>query len=265
MSDNQNAVTTIQPEVFSANLPVTRSMMDDLKEQRLLLREFVQSQLRKDVDFGIIPGTQKPSLYKPGAEKMRGLFGLNLVLDCTSKELDRVQNFAMFTYKAKVFRGEKLIAECEGSANSQEVKYRERSVWKDGAKSKEATPVCDILNTLQKMAQKRAFVGGIILAVGASDFFTQDIDDPQDARSIGTLPREEKGPSNIPAIKTVSSQPKENNQNKSVFVEAVVSYDDRELAKKAGFRFEKESKKWIKEITLDDFHKNSFGFEIREV
>src|SRR5207253_1530601 len=38
-------------------------------------------------------------------------------------------------------------------------------------------PAGEILNTLQKMAQKRAYVGAVIIAVGASDFFTHDIED----------------------------------------------------------------------------------------
>ena len=37
--------------------------------------------------------------------------------------------------------------------------------------------VCDQVNTLQKMAQKRALVGATLLAVNASEFFTQDMED----------------------------------------------------------------------------------------
>jgi hypothetical protein len=32
-------------------------------------------------------------------------------------------------------------------------------------------------NTIMKMAQKRAFVGAILIATGASEYFTQDIED----------------------------------------------------------------------------------------
>lgn len=37
--------------------------------------------------------------------------------------------------------------------------------------------VGDLLNTLRKMAQKRTLVGGVLLATGASAFFTQDVED----------------------------------------------------------------------------------------
>jgi hypothetical protein len=46
------------------------------------------------------------------------------------------------------------------------------------AAGKVANPdVCDQVNTIQKMAQKRALVAATLLAVNASDFFTQDVED----------------------------------------------------------------------------------------
>lgn len=39
----------------------------------------------------------------------------------------------------------------------------------------------DIVNTLQKMAQKRALIGSVLVAVNASDYFTQDLDDMSSA------------------------------------------------------------------------------------
>jgi hypothetical protein len=44
-------------------------------------------------------------------------------------------------------------------------------------------------NTLQKMAQKRAFVGAILIATGASEFFTQDLED-LDFQSAEVVPAE---------------------------------------------------------------------------
>ena len=37
---------------------------------------FVKAQMQRDVDYGVIPGTSKPSLLKPGAEKLLRLFNL---------------------------------------------------------------------------------------------------------------------------------------------------------------------------------------------
>ncbi len=127
MSKNEVVVKESELQVFNPSLPVTQDMLSDMKTQRALLKDFVSSQLRRDIDYGIVPGTKKESLFKPGAEKLRGLFGLNVKLECSSQQLDRKDNFAMYTYKAQIFRGDNLIAECEGSTNSQEKKYRERS------------------------------------------------------------------------------------------------------------------------------------------
>ena len=270
MSDERDVTQSLVPvESFSSNLPVTRDMLNSLTEQRSLLKEFVSKQLHKDIDFGVVPGTKKPSLFKPGAEKLRSLFGLTIRLSSTNQTIDRNGNFAMFTYKASVYRGENLIAECEGSTNSQEKKYRERQTWVYNEKTRkkepqtEITPVCDILNTLQKMAQKRSFVGAIILAVGASDFFNQDIDDLADARSVGIVPDETKTPSAIPSVVNVSSTPKENNQQGPVWVEALTDFGSKHLAKDAGFKWDKDQKKWLKQIQASEM--NSFPFEVRAV
>lgn len=39
--------------------------------------------------------------------------------------------------------------------------------------------ISDIVNTIQKMAQKRALIAAVLIGVNASDYFTQDIDDMQ--------------------------------------------------------------------------------------
>lgn len=201
-----NEVIEIHQERTTA-LALTQDAVDQLKHHRALLMQYVQSQLRNEVDFGIVPGTGKPSLYKPGGEKIRALFSLQTETKMADKELDRPGNFAMFTYRTEVRdKYGTLLATCEGSCNSQEKKYKERNVykWNDQKKKKEIvgtepTPVCDILNTLQKMAQKRSFVGAIILATGASDFFTQDIDDADDAETLGLNPNQRPAPKTVQA------------------------------------------------------------------
>jgi hypothetical protein len=210
-----NEVIEIHQERPGA-LALTRDAVTQLQQHRSLLMEYVQSQLRKDVDFGIVPGTDKPTLYKPGAEKMRTLFSLQAMTVMADKELDRPGNFAMFTYRTEIRdKYGNLLATCEGSCNSQEKKYRERNTYKWVNKKKEkvgteATPVCDVLNTLQKMAQKRSFVGAIILATGASDFFNQDIDDPEDADALGIDQDKKPAPARmqvtIPKTTAASSQ-----------------------------------------------------------
>lgn len=49
----------------------------------------------------------------------------------------------------------------------------------------------------------------------------------------------------------------------TVLIEALVSYDERNKAKTAGFKFDKESKRWLKEIDQSDARQ--YPFEVREV
>ncbi|WP_417447226.1 hypothetical protein [Kangiella sp.] len=156
------------------DLTVSNQDVSAVSDHIATIRSFVQKELKEGInkDYATIPFTPKPSLLKPGAEKLLKLFGLSTRVELVSKEVDRYENYAEFTYMAKVYhiKTGQLIAECEAMANSWEKKYKTN-------KKGEVIPVADILNTLMKMAQKRAIVGATILATGASDYFTQDPDE----------------------------------------------------------------------------------------
>lgn len=202
-----------------AGLPVTQESVDAMKKQRELLMEFVRSQLKEGInnDFAVIPGTPKKSLLKPGAEKLARLFQLGVRVELMDKTIDAKENFAMFVYRAELYplnNPDVIVAECEASCNSQEKKYKERTVWvklpnqENKVKQTERTPIYDVMNTLMKMAQKRAFVGAVILATGASDFFTQDIEDEEDAAAIGAQAKPEtaKVQASVPRATAAKSQ-----------------------------------------------------------
>lgn len=98
------------------------------------LVEFVQTVMRPDVDYGVIPGTPKPTLLKPGAEKLTTLFGLTTRFVVVEKVEDWTgenhgsEPFFYYWYRCQLWRGERLIAEADGSCNSREGKYRWRWV-----------------------------------------------------------------------------------------------------------------------------------------
>jgi hypothetical protein len=196
----------IEMNASGAMIPITAQDLKTFKSQRSLMHQFVSSQLKEanfknenaedygEGDYGIIPGTKKKVLLKPGAEKLLRLFGLGVRVRLADKEVDRHENFALFTYRAEIYslRSGTVVAECEGAANSQEFKYRERTVWRKNANGtkesvKEQTPICDILNPLMKMAQKRALVGATVVATMASDFFTADVESRADAEALGII------------------------------------------------------------------------------
>jgi hypothetical protein len=168
MKSEENEVAVIEPTWLSVN--VSNRALADLKMQRAMLKDYVKSQLIRDVDYGTVPGTQKDCLYKPGAEKLAILFKLGSRVIRQDKIIDHDNKFSMFTYAVEIFHLATgiAVAQCEGSINSSERGYVKRNYL-------------EVINTLQKMAQKRAFVGAVIMAVGASDFFTQDLEDEKKA------------------------------------------------------------------------------------
>lgn len=186
------------------------------------LVHFVRRSLREDLDYGKIKGCgDKPILFKPGAEKISTLFGfrerlerLEALKDWTGKDFGGEPFFA-FEYRCVLTdRQGNHIADCTGSCNSWETKYRYRKAERTcpncgestiikgkaqygggwlcykakggcGAKYPDGDPsiegqevglipngaIFDQVNTIDKMAQKRAFVGAVILAANASNFF----------------------------------------------------------------------------------------------
>lgn len=183
--------------VFEPSLPITKEDLKGVKERRRILKEFIRDQMIEgiDNDYAIVPGTQKRSLLKPGAEKLSQLFGLGVRIVLKDKEIDLHLNFAMFSYTMEVYhlRTGAIVSQCEGSCNSYEKKYRFRS--NNGAK--EEAPIGDLMNTLMKMAQKRGYVGAVIQATGASDFYTQDVDDAEDREQLGIKPSPAKATAKV--------------------------------------------------------------------
>lgn len=188
------------------------------------MKDFVGKVLRDDVDFGVIPGTNKPTLLKPGAEKLCRFFGLSThlnpletIMDWTG-EKHNGEPFFYFQYKVVALRNGVAVAEGVGSCSNWEKKYRYRnadlicpscgkpnirkSKQGDGWYCWTKTGGCgatfrgndkqitdqphgqiinpdpaDLVNTIDKMAQKRAFIAAVLIACNASEYFTQDIED----------------------------------------------------------------------------------------
>lgn len=125
--------------------------------------------LKRDIDFGVIPGTQKPSLYKSGAEKVAMGYGLLQHYEIISKIEEYADNpFFMYTVRCdlcKVVNGQEYIfSSAFGSANTREKRNGRNDAF-NGA------------NTTLKMAMKRALTSAAIAVSGLSSAFTMDIED----------------------------------------------------------------------------------------
>ena len=142
-----------------------------------LITQFVSRVLKKDTDYGLIKGTKKPTLYKAGAEKLCQLFKLRpefvlveSVTDWTGKEHGLSEPLFYFNYKCVLYyprSGGHPVGEGIGSCNSLENKYRgDNWNW-------------NLVNTIDKISQKRAFVASVLFTTGVSAFFSQDLEDWQ--------------------------------------------------------------------------------------
>jgi hypothetical protein len=211
-------------ETDSAAIMPAMSIQDAVDRHQMVV-QFVGAMLKSDIDYGVIPGTNKPTLLKPGAEKLLTFFGLTKRFTVLEKVEDwrggdHGGPFFYYMYRCALYNGDRLIAESDGSCNSHESKYRWRKAerecptcgkaaiikgrdeygggWvcfkkKDGCGAKfrdgdasiegqqvgrvENPDMADLVNTIQKMAQKRALIAATLLAVNASEFFTQDLED----------------------------------------------------------------------------------------
>jgi len=236
--------------------PVTNVEIAVLRYQEML--DFTKKVLREGVDYGKIPGVDKASLQKPGAEKLASFFALRPELVLLEKTENWDTGLFYYRYQCRLLRDSQLVAALEGSCSSYESKYRYRWVreedypkhldkataktkggrisefefaieqaqttgpygkpaehWdkfkaavEDGTATKiqrktkkgmsdaweidgtlyrtQNEDMADIVNTVQKMAQKRAFVGAVIIATNASEYFTQDLEDMEYETAVKT-------------------------------------------------------------------------------
>jgi hypothetical protein len=254
LPDTHPAALSTKDSVF---LPAMS--MEVALARRAAIVEFTRRIMVKDRDFGEIPGTHKPTLLKPGAEKLCNFFGLEPEFTPIVEDIDWTgaghggDVFCYARYRCRLLREGRVVGVGEGSCNSWEAKYRYRWVaeeqvpahldrtqllkreerrtlcefdfaieraettgtygkpaehWQrfrdairtDTARAVEKLTrrgksvaweidvdtalyripnpdVADVVNTIQKMAQKRALVAATLIATSASEFFTQDVED----------------------------------------------------------------------------------------
>lgn len=121
--------------------------------------------LKPNMDYGIIPGCRKPSLLKSGAEKLAAYFGFSTSISIENRFEDYSKRLVAYEVKVTVYDSTgKIIAEGIGAANSQERKFLRGDFFSQ-------------INTIIKMAKKRAYVDAVMTATGASSIFTQDMED----------------------------------------------------------------------------------------
>lgn len=230
--------------VVQENYEITQlsKNMGVLKKRMALLKQATAEILVSNLDYGVIPGAgSKPTLLKPGAEKLCFLFGLRPTFELRDKIEDWEGGLFYYRYGCVLHNSAgEVLADGEGSCNSREVKYRYRqgerkcpkcgkatiikgraeygggwvcfakkggcgAKFADGDKAIEGQDTgkvenpdpADLINTLQKMAQKRALIAAVLVGAGASQFFTQDVEDMVDFSIEEAKPARVERPSSV--------------------------------------------------------------------
>jgi len=147
----------LPPSVFAEGLERRR-------QNRAALMRWVKAAMVEGVDFGCIQtkrGLSKPSLWKPGAEKICGMLGII------------VRYPTLGEYESAVLSGvdvKRIILRCElvdGFGNVVASGVGARSLEQDFGD----------LNKAMKMAEKSAHIDATLRVAGLSEVFTQDIED----------------------------------------------------------------------------------------
>lgn len=148
--------------------------------------------LKRDVDFGVIPKTKKPTLYKSGAEKIALGYGMFQRYDIESKIETAGAEAPMFYYVVKcslvklIDGKEYVFTTGYGSSNTNEKRNGFNSAW-------------DSANGTLKMAQKRALTSAAISISGLSDMFTQDMENEDFMANSKDILKEDSPDSKITA------------------------------------------------------------------
>lgn len=170
MNDEKYTKRKVVPFIFNrqnlSSLPNIVVSLLESKERIEQLKEFVHEVMIKGVDYGLVDGFSKPTLLKPGAEKLCDVFGFSKTVEV----VNRIEHWetGIFAYEVKMTltRKENSVFEAEGlgSCNSKEASFHDQDPF-------------TIVNTILKMAKKRALIDAVLSATRASGLFTQDIED----------------------------------------------------------------------------------------
>jgi hypothetical protein len=183
MSDETTAVDRVEPALperadMQAGVAALSEMsqqefslrLQSLKRGRERLRQIHQELMDPVHDYGVIPGTKKPTLLKAGAEKLCSFYRL-------AAEFRPVITYGNGQDQPAVT----VVTECRlhlGTLDGPVVNTGHGACndWERRYRSQRADPF-DLLNTLLKMSEKRAYVDATLRATATSSLYSQDLED----------------------------------------------------------------------------------------
>ncbi len=196
-----------------------QKLIEQLRRVPDVLTQISKNVMRLGVDYGKVPGSQKPSLWNSGAQLLARFYGLapEITILFKTEESNEQNPFFDFTVDCRLYGKNGFVGSGIGSCNTRETRYAWRWVGEsqlprgmdkstlqtrtsyDRTQYRIPTPpdeVYTLKNTVLKMAEKRAFVDAVLRVTGASRIFTHDI-----------VEEHEPGQGNTPVKTGQQSQP----------------------------------------------------------
>jgi hypothetical protein len=205
-------------ELQTQDLPVVTNIdrpmsVHEVMNQSITIHEILTRVMVDGIHYGVIPGTDKPTLYQAGAEKICATFRLAPKYEVDDL-CDPRENIYRYRVKCSLYtiRDGIFVGSAVGEASSAEEKYQwERAVcqkhWDTTDPSRrrikfrkvkdsqegfdEVLQVqrncADLANTVLKIAVKRSFTSAAKGATAASDILDVDLDE----EPVAALHREE--------------------------------------------------------------------------
>lgn len=176
------------------------------------IMELQRSVLKEGVDYGKVPGGNKPGLFKPGAEAILAMYGY---APASILILERTENWSgepFFRYIIEVTLVHKRTGSPAGvgvgECNSLERKYQKKvcTIYdrshRHGIGCYERFTADEFdysgVNTFLKMATKRALVDATLNSTMAARIFTQDLEDKDPGHPAAPKRRAREAPSTDP-------------------------------------------------------------------
>lgn len=171
-----------------------RLSASEVVQHAMVVQDVMRAVMKPELHYGKIPGTDKPTLFQPGADVLCMTFRIAPEFSIEDLSTADVVRYRVTCRGVHQLSGVTL-GSCVGEASSGEEKYKWRRAVND--KEFEATPPAlrrvkfgkswetkqvrtepaDVANTVLKMAEKRAKIGMVLNVTACSDMFGQDLED----------------------------------------------------------------------------------------
>lgn len=188
---------------------ITTTSIEEIRSMRQKVMDLMKSVMIEGKHYGVIPGTDKPTLLKAGAELLVSMFQLAPKPQENIRQLGN--DHREYSLRVDLYhRGTGMfLGSGIGSASTKESKWNTRwgstgepvpgkywkgrdvallggpghmakkdksGSWTIHVKGENENPA-DMWNTVLKMSKKRALVDGVLMITACSDIFTQDMED----------------------------------------------------------------------------------------